>query len=216
MRLVLLGAPGAGKGTQAGSISREYQIPHISTGEIFRDNIKRETPLGKEVKGILDSGQLVPDDITVKIVESRLEAPDCEHGFVLDGFPRNINQAESIDRILAIEGKELIAAIDIRVDDGEIITRLSGRRVCRNCSKNYHVQYAPSKVEDVCDECGGDLYQRKDDAPDVVKSRLSVYHNQTEPLIGYYKQRGVYLEVTGREKVSDTTEDMFAILEKIR
>ena len=215
LRLIMLGAPGAGKGTQADNISEEYGIPHISTGDIFRANIKGGTELGKEVKKYLDSGGLVPDELTVKIVEDRLNQSDCDRGFVLDGFPRTIYQAEMLDSILESEGKRVTAAINIRVSDGDLVERLSGRRVCRGCGKSSHIKYAPQAVDGVCDICSGELFQREDDAPEVVLSRLEAYHAQTEPLIEFYREKGVFLEILGKEEIADTTRDMFAVLEKI-
>ena len=216
LKLIIMGGPGAGKGTQADNIVREYGIPHISTGDIFRENIKGETVLGKEVKGYLDKGQLAPDELTVKIVEDRLSRADCEKGFVLDGFPRTINQAESLDKFMSDNGSEITAAVNIYVSDEEIVERLSGRRVCRSCGKSYHIKYGPPAVEDVCDSDGGELFQRDDDKPEVIKSRLTVYHAQTEPLLEYYKNKGIFLQIRGREEISDTTKDMFDTLEKIR
>ena len=215
LRLIIMGGPGAGKGTQADNIVREYGIPHISTGDIFRENIKGETALGKEVKGFLDLGQLVPDELTVKIVDDRLARPDCNKGFILDGFQRTTVQAKSLDEIMAKQGTELTAAINIHVSDDEIVERLSGRRVCKSCGKSYHVKYGPPSAEGICDACGGDLYQRDDDKPEVIKGRLSVYHAQTEPLLDFYKQKGIFLQIRGREEIADTTKDMLEALEKI-
>ena len=214
--LIILGAPGAGKGTQAESITGKYGIPHISTGDIFRENIKAHTALGKEAKGYIDAGNLVPDELTVRIVEDRLKEPDCENGFILDGFPRTIGQAESLDRTMVADGKKITAAINIDVKDEAIIERLSGRRVCKNCGESCHVIFAPPAVEGVCDKCGGELHQREDDVPEVIKSRLAVYHSQTEPLIGYYRQKGIFHAIKGREEISDTTKDMFLVLERLK
>jgi adenylate kinase len=215
LRYIVLGAPGAGKGTQAENISAKYNIPHISTGDIFRETINLETALGKEVKGYLDAGQLAPDELTVRVVEDRLKKPDCVNGFVLDGFPRTIFQAESLDKMSELVGKRVAAAINIMLDDSTIIERLSNRRVCKGCGKSWHMMYAPPAVDGVCDACGGELFQRDDDTPDVIKSRLATYHARTEPLIGYYRQKGILLEIKGKEEIADTTKVLFEALERI-
>ena len=216
LRLVIMGGPGAGKGTQAGNIQKEYGIPHISTGDMFRESIKGGTALGEEVKGYLDKGQLVPDALTVKVIEDRLGRKDCERGFILDGFPRTIGQAESLDKILSDSASDITAAINIYVSDEDIVARLSGRRVCKGCGKSYHIKYGAPAVDDVCDSCGEGLMQRDDDKAEVIMSRLEVYHEQTEPLIEFYKQKGIFLQIRGKEEVSDTTKEMLETLEKIR
>lgn len=212
MRLVLLGAPGAGKGTQAVNLSEKLGVPHISTGDIFRYNIKAGTPLGKMAKDYIDKGALVPDEVTVGIVKDRLLKDDCINGYILDGFPRTIPQAESLDRVLAEMDVTLDYAIDIYVRDSEIVRRLSGRRVCPECGMSYHIDFGPPEKPGVCDSCGAQLVQREDDLEDTVLNRLNTYHKQTEPLIEYYKAEGKLLVVEGREKISDTTAEMFRVL----
>ena len=208
MNIILLGAPGAGKGTQASRISEKYNLPHISTGDIFRDNIKRGTEIGLLAKAYTDKGQLVPDEVTCKIVEGRLKEDDCKNGYVLDGFPRTIPQAEALDKMVKID-----KVIDLEVSDEAIIARMSGRRVCEKCGATYHLLYKKPKAEGVCDICGGTLIQRKDDHPDTVKARLEVYHKETEPLIAHYKKQGVVKRVDGQEEVADTTRLTLAALE---
>ena len=190
MNLVFLGPPGAGKGTVAVKVSEELGIPHISTGDLFRKAIKNQTELGKKVKSILDSGELVPDDLTVALVEERLNQGDTEKGFILDGFPRTIPQAEALDKISSLQ-----MAINFSVDDDVLIDRLSGRRVCKNCGATYHIKFAPPKKTDVCDSYGGELYIRKDDAPEAIKNRLQVYYRQTQPLIDYYQGKGIRSDI---------------------
>lgn len=197
MKIVMLGAPGAGKGTQAMRISEEYGIPHISTGDIFRANIKNGTELGQKVKTFMDQGLLVPDELVVDLVVDRLKQEDCTSGYVLDGFPRTIPQADSLTKALAALGEKLDYAIDIEVPDLDIICRMSGRRACVDCGATYHVVNAPSKKEGICDVCGGKLILRDDDMPDTVKKRLSVYHEQTQPLIDYYSEAGILKRVDG-------------------
>ena len=212
MRLVLLGAPGAGKGTQAANLSEKLKVPHVSTGDIFRYNIKNGTPLGKMAKEYIDKGALVPDEVTVGIVKDRLSQPDCGGGYILDGFPRTIPQAESLDTVLAEMGVSLDYVVDIFVPDSEIIKRLSGRRVCPGCGMSYHVHYGPPKKEGTCDSCGTSLMQREDDREETVLNRLKTYHSQTEPLIEYYRGKGKLLVVEGQEKISDTTAEMLKVL----
>ena len=201
MNLILLGAPGAGKGTQAEVICKALNIPAISTGNILREAIKNQTPLGMEAKTYMDGGKLVPDEIVINILKERLQADDCKNGFILDGFPRTIPQAEALDQM----NVRIDRVVDIEVADEKITARLSGRRVCESCGASYHTQYKPSKVEGVCDACGGKTVQRKDDHPDTVKERLRVYHEQTEPLIDYYTKAGKLVVVEGQEEVADTT-----------
>lgn len=212
MRLVLLGAPGAGKGTQAVNLSEKLKVPHISTGDIFRHNIKNNTPLGKLAKEYIDKGALVPDEVTIGIVKDRLAQDDCRKGFILDGFPRTIPQAESLDAVLAEMGADLEHAVDIYVADEEIIKRLSGRRVCPACGMSYHTYFGPPAREGICDGCQAALIQREDDREETVLKRLETYHNQTKPLIGYYKDKGKLLVVEGQEKISDTTVEMLKVL----
>lgn len=201
MNIILLGAPGAGKGTQATKISDQYGLPHISTGDIFRENIKNETPIGLEAKSYIDKGQLVPDDVTCRIVEDRLQKGDCNHGYMLDGFPRTIAQAEALDKITTID-----LVINIEVDFALVMDRLCGRRVCKDCAESYHVSMLNGGTK--CTRCGGELYQRKDDNPETVESRLQVYSKQTAPLIEYYEKKGLLFNV-----VSDSTPQ--ATFEKI-
>lgn len=201
----MLGAPGAGKGTQAKQIAESYKIPHISTGDIFRENIKNGTELGTLAKGYMDRGELVPDEVVVNLVMDRLQADDCKGGFILDGFPRTIPQAESLTEALAKAGMQMDIAIDVEVPDEVIIKRISGRRACPNCSAIYHVDAHPPKVEGKCDVDGADLIQREDDKPETVLKRLEVYHKQTQPLIDYYEKEGILFEVDG----TLTTDEVF-------
>ena len=209
MKLILLGAPGAGKGTQAEIISETLQIPTISTGNIIREALKSGTEMGLKAKEYVDTGRLVPDDVVIGIIQERLAKPDCANGFILDGFPRTIPQAEALDRM----GIEIDRVIDIEVADEEIARRVSGRRVCPGCGASYHVDYKKPAVEGVCDHCGDTLVQRKDDHPDTVRERLRVYHEQTEPLKGYYAASGKLFIVEGQEEVADTTRLVLQALE---
>ncbi|NLM59384.1 MAG: adenylate kinase [Clostridium sp.] len=211
MRLVLLGAPGAGKGTQAVILSEKYNIPHISTGDIFRSNIKNNTELGKKAKEYIDKGLLVPDELTIDIVKDRINKPDCSDGFILDGFPRTIFQAQELDKILEGMGIELDCVLNIDVSDEKIIKRLSGRRVCQ-CGKTYHILNNPPKKEGICDSCNGELFQREDDREEAVIQRLETYHKQTEPLIEYYEKSGKLVTVEGRESIDDTTKEVLDAL----
>jgi len=193
MRLILLGAPGSGKGTIAAELTKNYGILHISTGDIFRANMKEQTPLGQEAKSYIDQGALVPDSITIAMIEDRLAQPDCEAGFMLDGFPRTIVQAQELDRILAKKGVALTAAISIEISYEEIKKRVSGRRVCIACGASYNIPFKPAKVEGICDACGGEVIHREDDKPETVLSRLKTYHEKTQPLIDYYKAQNLIL-----------------------
>jgi adenylate kinase len=213
VNIILLGAPGAGKGTQAENISRRYGIPQISTGDIFRRNIKDGTPLGAKAKSYMDAGQLVPDELTISLVTDRLGRDDCKGGYILDGFPRNTAQAEALDGYLAGAGQRISAVLSISVPDEAIVERLSGRRVCKDCGKTYHVAYSPPAKDGVCDKCGGGVVQRPDDAAATVRERLSVYHAQTAPLIRHYRAAGAFVEVAGRDRVEDTSADTMAALE---
>ena len=205
MKLIMLGAPGAGKGTQAKKIAEKYSIPHISTGDIFRANIKNGTELGKKAKTFMDQGLLVPDELVVDLVVDRVNQEDCKNGYVLDGFPRTIPQAEALDRALAEMGQKIDYAIDVEVPDENIVNRMSGRRACVDCGATYHIVYAPTAKEGICDKCGAELGIRKDDKPEVVRQRLSVYHAQTEPIVKYYQNQGILKVVKGQEKLEDTT-----------
>ena len=212
MKIVLLGPPGAGKGTQAKSISNRYSIPHISTGDIFRKNISENTPLGIEAKSYMDNGQLVPDEVTINMVKDRLQQDDCKNGYVLDGFPRTIPQAEALDNALKAIGDKVDFAIDVEVPDENIVRRMGGRRACVGCGATYHVVYNPTKVEGKCDTCGGELIVRDDDKPETVLSRLEVYHNQTQPLIDYYKGQGILKSVDGTVDMKDVFKAIVEIL----
>ena len=197
MKIIMLGAPGAGKGTQAKMIADKYGLPHVSTGDIFRANIKNGTELGKEANGYMDQGLLVPDELTVKLLLDRVAQEDCKKGYVLDGFPRNIPQAKVLDQALAGQGERIDYAVDVEVPDEHIINRMSGRRACVGCGATYHIANVPPKKEGICDVCGENLILREDDHPDTVTKRLTVYHEQTQPLIDYYKEKGVLKSVDG-------------------
>lgn len=203
MRLILLGPPGVGKGTQASSIVAEYGITHISTGDIFRHNIKNETELGKKVKSYLDKGQLVPDELTIDLVWDRLSKDDCKKGFLLDGFPRTINQAEALQKGLEERGLKLDKVINIDVDKNILVKRLSGRRVCKNCGETYHIDNKPTLKDGVCDKCSGEVIQRADDNEKTVLDRIEVYEKQTFPLIDFYKNLGLILTVDGTLSIED-------------
>ena len=201
MNLIFLGAPGAGKGTQAEIVAERFNIPTISTGNIIREALKNETEMGLKAKAYMDAGNLVPDDIVIAIIQERLAGEDCKNGFILDGFPRTVPQAEALDQM----GVVIDRVIDIEVADEKIASRLSGRRVCEKCGASYHLIYKPSAVEGICDKCGGKTVQRKDDRPETVRDRLRVYHEQTEPLKDYYEKTGKLVVVEGQEEVKDTT-----------
>ncbi len=209
MKLILLGAPGAGKGTQAEVICDYLNIPAISTGNIIREALKNGTEVGLKAKSYMDEGKLVPDEVVIEIIKERLAKDDCKNGFILDGFPRTVPQAEALDAM----GIEIDKVIDIEVADEKIMQRLSGRRVCSDCGASYHTMYKPSKAEGVCDKCGGKTVLRKDDHPDTVKERLSVYHTQTEPLKDYYEKAGKLQIVEGQEEVKDTSALVIKALE---
>ena len=212
MKIVMLGAPGAGKGTQAIKIADKYDIPHISTGDIFRANIKCGTELGQKAKSYIDKGELVPDEVTIGMLLDRIAQDDCKNGYVLDGFPRTIPQAESLTEALKSQGDRIDFALNIDVPDEAIIKRMSGRRACPKCGATYHIVYAAPKTENICDKCGTELIIRSDDKPETVKDRLNVYHQQTEPLIAYYKTAGVLREVDGTQELPKVFEDVVAIL----
>ena len=214
MKIIMLGAPGAGKGTQAKQIAAKYQIPHISTGDIFRANIKNGTELGKKAKTYMDQGALVPDELTCDLVMDRIQQDDCKNGFVLDGFPRTIPQAEALDKALAANNEAVDFAINVEVPDENIINRMSGRRACVGCGATYHIQFNAPKVEGVCDTCGEKLILRDDDKPETVKNRLSVYHEQTQPLIDYYSKKGVLAEVDGTQAMDDVFNAIVNVLGK--
>lgn len=209
MKIILLGAPGAGKGTQAEVICNRYNIPAISTGNIIREALKTGTEMGLKAKSYMESGALVPDEVVIGIIKERIVKDDCKDGFILDGFPRTIPQAEALDKMGIVIDK----VIDIEVPDEKIINRMSGRRVCEKCGASYHLEYKKPKVEGICDACSGTLIQRKDDHPDTVKSRLDVYHNETEPLKDYYEKQGKLTVVEGQEEIEDTTRLLIEALE---
>lgn len=212
MQMILIGPPGAGKGTQAERLTKEFQIPQISTGDLFRKNLREGTPLGKKAKEYMDAGKLVPDDVTVAMVEERLQQPDCQNGFILDGFPRTVYQAEALKQVLAKMGKKLTAVVSIEVPWEELMKRLTGRRVCKSCGATFHVYFNPPKVSNVCDQCGGELYQRDDDKAETVEKRLEVYEQQTAPVIDYYKGRGLVIAVDGTKEIDQVFADITAKL----
>lgn len=212
MKLIMLGAPGAGKGTQAKKIAEKFHIPHISTGDIFRANIKGGTELGMKAKTFMDQGMLVPDEITIGMLMDCIKEADCANGYVLDGFPRTIPQAESLTKALSDMGDAIDYAVNVDVPDDNIINRMSGRRACLNCGATYHVTFNAPKQEDVCDTCGQGLVLREDDKPETVKKRLEVYHQQTQPLIDYYKNMGTLVEVDGTQKMEDVFQNIVKVL----
>jgi len=213
MKIIMLGAPGAGKGTQAKMIAEKYSIPHISTGDIFRANIKNGTELGMEAKKYMDQGLLVPDELTVKILLDRVANDDCKNGYVLDGFPRTIPQAEVLDNALNELGDKIDFAVNVDVPDENIIRRMGGRRACLSCGATYHIEHVPPKTEGICDTCGQELVLREDDKPETVKNRLDVYHAQTQPLIDFYTEKGVLKTVDGTVDMKDVFAAIVAILE---
>ena len=213
MKIIMLGAPGAGKGTQAKKIAEKYGIPHISTGDIFRANIKNQTELGMKAKGYMDQGMLVPDELTLELIMDRFTNDDCKNGYVLDGFPRTIPQAEALTKALADKNDAVDYAINVDVPDEAIVTRMSGRRACLACGGTYHVVFNPTKVEGICDACGGELVLRNDDKPETVQKRLDVYHEQTQPLIDYYQTQNILKEVDGTLPLEEVFGAIIAILE---
>jgi adenylate kinase len=216
MRLILVGPPGAGKGTQAVNLAAHFSIPHISTGDIFRSNLKEGTPLGVEAKSYMDRGELVPDEVTNRMVKDRLGKDDVRSGFLLDGFPRNVFQAEVLRAILSEKQSPLEAALELSVDNGEIIKRLAGRRTCKECQRAFHVDYEPSKVEGRCDGCGGTLYQRDDDKEEVIARRLEVYNEQTAPIIDFYRREGLLVTIPAMGPVDEITQRAINALNAIR
>ena len=212
MKIIMLGAPGAGKGTQAKQIADKYSIPHISTGDIFRANLKAGTELGKKAKEYMDQGLLVPDELTCDLVMDRIGQEDCKNGFVLDGFPRTIPQAEALDNALSKINQTMDYAIDVDVPDENIINRMSGRRACLNCGATYHIVSIPTKVEGICDRCGNQVVLRDDDQPETVKKRLDVYHEQTQPLIDYYKKQNILKTVDGTQPMEKVFDAIVEIL----
>lgn len=212
MKIVMLGAPGAGKGTQADKIAEKFGLPHISTGDIFRKNIKEGTELGKEAKSYMDAGKLVPDELTVRLLLDRVKNDDCAKGYILDGYPRTIPQAEALDKELKKLGEKIDYAINVDVPDENIINRMSGRRACLKCGATYHLKYVLPKKDGVCDECGSELVIRDDDKPETVKNRLAVYHEQTQPLIEYFEKQGVLHTVDGTTDAGDVFKAIEQIL----
>ena len=213
MKIIMLGAPGAGKGTQAKRIAAKYEIPHISTGDIFRANIKNQTELGRKAKEYMDQGMLVPDELTLELIMDRFTNDDCKNGYVLDGFPRTIPQAEALTKALADKQDAVDYAINVDVPDEAIVSRMSGRRACLACGGTYHIKFNPTKVEGVCDACGGELVLRNDDKPETVQKRLDVYHEQTQPLIDYYQAQNILKEVDGTLDMEEVFQAIVKILE---
>ncbi|KAA9027615.1 adenylate kinase [Niallia endozanthoxylica] len=212
MNLILMGLPGAGKGTQAEQIIKKYDIPHISTGDMFRGAIKEGTPLGKKAKEFMDAGELVPDEVTIGIVRERLNKEDCLKGFLLDGFPRTISQAEALEQILAELGRSIDHVLHILVDPAELLARLTGRRICRNCGATYHLIFNPPKVEGECDKCSGELYQRDDDNEKTVGTRLKVNIDQQQPLLEFYQEKGYLRNIEGAKPIDIVFKDIEAVL----
>ncbi len=212
MYVLLMGPPGAGKGTQAEKLVEEFKVPHISTGDMFRAAVKQGSELGKEAKRYMDAGGLVPDVVTIGIVREGLSKPECSKGFILDGFPRTEEQAIALDGILEGLGIKLTGVINVSVPDDELVNRVTGRRICKACGATYHIKFNHTKVEGICDKCGGNLYQRDDDKEETVKNRLKAYHSQTEPLIEYYKKQGIYKEINGMQAIDKVYADVKASL----
>ena len=213
MHILLMGPPGAGKGTQAANLVKEFAIPHISTGDMFRAAVKEGTELGKQAKACMDAGKLVPDEVTIGIVRQRLAKPDCAKGFILDGFPRTVEQANALDQILADLQIKLTRVVDISVPSASLVERAVGRRICKKCGATYHIKFNPTKSEGICDVCGGETYQRADDSEATMKNRLSVYEAQTKPLIDYYQKAGVYTAIDGSQAIDKVFEDVVGCLQ---
>ncbi|WP_353418560.1 adenylate kinase [Staphylococcus delphini] len=216
MNIILMGLPGAGKGTQASEIIKKYPIPHISTGDMFRKAIKDETELGKEAKSYMDRGELVPDEVTVGIVKERISEDDAKKGFLLDGFPRTIEQAEALNSILEELGRTIDAVVNIEVPEEELMNRLTGRRICETCGTTYHLVFNPPKVEGICDIDGGKLYQREDDNPETVANRLEVNVKQSKPILAFYNQKGLLKNIDGSKHIDEVTSDVIEILESLK
>lgn len=216
MNLILFGPPGAGKGTQAEKVSAAFGLPHIATGDILRDAVAKETPLGQEARRYMEKGELVPDDVVIGIVAERVAEPDCRDGFILDGFPRTIEQAEALGRILDNMHRKIDLVLNIAVSDEELVRRLSRRRVCRECGSVYHLDFNPPESGDVCDKCRGQVYQRADDTEETIRRRLEVYREQSEPLIGYYERQGLLFTVTGKGSIDEIFSEIQERLKAIR
>lgn len=215
MNIVLLGPPGSGKGTQAEMLEEKLNLPHISTGDMFRAAIKENTSLGQQVREYLDKGELVPDELTIALVKERLSADDAQKGFLLDGFPRTVAQAEALDKLLLEMGKKLDVVLNLEVAEEKILARLTGRRICKNCGATYHLLFNPPKEDNRCDICGAALYQREDDTEETVKKRLKVYHASTEPLISYYKERKLLKTIDGNQNIENVFEDILKAVGRI-
>lgn len=215
MRLVFLGAPGAGKGTQAKKLVEKYGIPQISTGDLLRAAVANETPLGKEAKAYMDKGELVPDPVVLGMVKDRISQDDCKKGFILDGFPRNVIQAEALDKMLSEMNIPLDLALNLDVPFDDLMKRLTGRRTCKSCGQMYNIYYSPPKVDGKCDKCGGELFQRDDDKEETIRKRLEVYRAQTEPLIDYYSKKGAFRSISGTGSIEEIFNSTCAVLEKI-
>ncbi len=215
MQLILMGPPGAGKGTQAAELVKKFNIPQISTGDMFRAAVKEGTELGKKAAECMATGALVPDEVTIGIVRERLSKEDCAKGFILDGFPRTVEQADALEKILKDLGKNLSGVLNIHVPFEDLIERAVGRRICKKCGATYHIKFNPSKAEKICDKCGGELYQRADDTAETMKNRLSVYDASTRPLIEYYKKAGKYTEIDGRQPIDKVTADLVKVLSSV-
>lgn len=214
MHMLIMGPPGAGKGTQAANLVKKFEIPHISTGDMFRAAIKEGTELGKKAKACMDAGNLVPDEITIGIVRERLSKDDCKKGFILDGFPRTVEQADALNGILQEVGLKLKSVLNVSVPAADLVERAVGRRICKSCGATYHIKFNPVKQEGVCDACGGPLFQRADDTEETMKNRLSVYESNTRPLIEYYQKAGLYVEVDGRQDINKVFDDIVEVLTK--
>ncbi len=215
MQIVLFGPPGAGKGTQAKFLSEEFNIPHISTGDILRENVKKGTALGMKAKSYMDKGELVPDQLLNDLVRSRLEEPDTKKGFLLDGYPRTIPQAKALDEIMDDLNRVLDAVVNIDVGTSALVRRLSGRRICKGCGASYHVDFNAPKVKDICDTCAGELYQRADDREEAIKNRLAVYKKQTQPVLDYYKKKGVLIDIDGDREIDEVKADVINALKEL-
>lgn len=213
MLIILLGPPGAGKGTQAERLVKEFHLAYIATGDILRAAVKGGTPLGQQARSYMEQGQLVPDEVVVGIVQERLADPDCAGGAILDGFPRTVAQAHSLDQVLGETGKKVDRVIHIEVDEGELVSRLTGRRVCRECAATYHIKFNPPRVRNVCDQCGGELYQREDDSLSTVQERLLVYKKQTVPLVDYYSNAGLIARINGNQEIEQIFAEISAVIE---